>query len=71
MLQNDPETNLKRGLGLKGIAAGAKEMQQEGKNPIEVRQYIIKKRQELAEDAPDIEKQEKAAQAAATYKQFR
>ena len=70
MLQNDPETNLKRGLGLKGIASNAKQMQEEGQNPLEIKKYIMEKRQELAEDAPDKEKQEKAMQVAAKYQQI-
>jgi len=37
---------------------------------LQIKKYIMEKRQELAENAPDKEKQEKAMQVAAKYQQI-
>ena len=65
MIQNDPETIARRGVALKTIAEGAKEMRNAGENPVDIQNFINKHRQDLAKNFPDKEKQEKALNVAA------
>lgn len=65
MIQNDPETVARRGVALKTIAEGAKKMRDAGENPVNIQNFINKHRQQLAQNFPDREKQEKALNIAA------
>lgn len=63
------EEKLERGVALKGIAAQAEKLQEEGASPLEIQTFADGAKRELAREAGDVEQMQNAARAAKQYKE--